>query len=249
MPFRDSFSTPARLSSRTRNICTGYHTKHHIMPGRTSARPPSASRLSNKASSQKLSSRRTTAAPIDIPIDGPSTSLRTRICEIFSDAQKSTAGHRKLATSLRKLQEGCCYELPHARGQKNRAEEFGEDDFNVEVTRCVICLMGVKKSEGVGDRVVTFLGLFLRRATEKGELVASPTGESGLLTFVGPRCRSCASRRGRRNADVTRDAQYAIDVAHPIDLTTVIGFQREGRAIPSYPACCAHRQLFGLGRR
>ena len=33
----------------------------------------------------------------------------------------------------------------------------------------MIRLVGVKKSEGVGDRIVRFLGLFLRHASEKGE--------------------------------------------------------------------------------
>lgn len=58
--------------------------------------------------------------------------------------------------------------FPRVRGQKKQEEEFGEDNFNVEVARCVLRLMGVKKSEGVGDRLVKFLGLFLRRATDKG---------------------------------------------------------------------------------
>lgn len=39
----------------------------------------------------------------------------------------------------------------------------------MEIARCVIRLVGVKKSEGVGDRIVRFLGLFLRHATEKGK--------------------------------------------------------------------------------
>lgn len=151
------------------NIYTHHHSKHCNMPGRVSARASSAS-LSHNASSQRLGSRRTTAlSTIDIPDEGPSTALRTRICEIFSLAQKSTAGHRKLATSLRKIQEECCYELP--KTQRQGQAEFGEDDFNVEVARCVIRLMCLKKSEAVGDRVVKFLGLFLQRASAKGELI------------------------------------------------------------------------------
>ena len=68
--------------------------------------------------------------------------------------------------TLRKIQESCCYE-PTKPGKKGR-EEFDEDDFNVEIARCVIRLMGVKKSEGVGERIVRFLGSFLRHAGEKG---------------------------------------------------------------------------------
>ena len=141
------------------------------MPGRVSARSSSASRVIHKTSSQKLNSRRNTASPaVDVPDEGPSTPLRVRVCEIFGDAQRSTAAHRKLAVSLRKIQEECCYGSTSASGQD---QAFVEDDFNVEVARCVIRLMGVKKSEGAGDRLVRFLGLFLRRASDKGEQQAN----------------------------------------------------------------------------
>ncbi|KAL8693194.1 MAG: hypothetical protein Q9218_001938 [Villophora microphyllina] len=126
------------------------------MPGRVSARASAASRLANKPSSQTLNSRRTTAASaIAIPEEGPSSSLRIRICSVFSDAQKSTAGHRKLA------------------GRRQTQEEYGEDDFNVEVARCVIRLMSVKKSEAAGDRIIRFLGLFLKRASDQDAALVS----------------------------------------------------------------------------
>ncbi|KAL8711762.1 MAG: hypothetical protein Q9220_003933 [cf. Caloplaca sp. 1 TL-2023] len=133
------------------------------MPGRVSSAAPAAPRTA-----QKSTSRRTTASPtVAVPDEGPSSSLRARICGLFSDVQRSTAGHRKLVVSLRKVQETCCYESP--RGKRQDQEDFGEDDFNVELARCVLRLMNVKKSESVGDRIVRFLGLFLRFASDKGE--------------------------------------------------------------------------------
>lgn len=77
---------------------------------------------------------------------------------------------------LRKIQQACCYESTSHKSQG----DFGEDDFNVEVARCVIRLMAVKKSEGVGDRLVRYLGLFLRYASEKGT-----TRISGIDPFRG----------------------------------------------------------------
>ena len=141
------------------------------MPGRVSTRNSAASHLSHKSSTQTLASRRSTTSRVSsptavIPDEGPSSSLRTQICTVFGDAQKTTAGHRKLVISLRKIQEACCYEP--ANPKSNKGGGFGEDDFNVEIARCVIRLMGVKKSEGVGDRIVRFLGFFLRHASEKG---------------------------------------------------------------------------------
>ena len=137
------------------------------MPGRVSTRTSTASRVSRKSSVPSLNSRASTApSNVIVPDEGPATTLRTKICDIFSDAQKTTPGHRKLVVSLRKIQEACCYE-PTELG-KRRLDGFGEDDFNVEMARCVIHLMAVKKSEGVGDRIVRFLGLFLQHASEKG---------------------------------------------------------------------------------
>ena len=141
------------------------------MPGRVSTRNSTASRISHKSSTQTLASRRSTASRIStptvvIPDEGPSSSLRAQICTVFGDAQGTTAGHRKLVVGLRKVQEACCYEPVNA--SKKSREEFGEDDFNVEVARCVIRLMGVKKGESVGDKLIKFLGLFLRHACDKG---------------------------------------------------------------------------------
>lgn len=137
------------------------------MPGRVSARTPSESRhVSHKSSNQTLVSRKSTQSQAVVPEEGPTSTLRAQICSIFSDAQKSTAGHRKLFVSLRKIQEACCY--GPLQIDKKSQEEYGEDDFNVELARCVIRLMGVRKNESVGDQIVRFLGFFLRHASEKG---------------------------------------------------------------------------------
>ena len=139
---------------------------------------------------------------------------------MFSDAQKSPAGHRKLVVGLRKIQETCCYEQID-RGRKLQ-EAFGEDDFNVEVARCVIRLMSVKKTEGVGDRVVQFLGLFLRHANSKGE-----QERKRIRTFealMSARCRSCARGRTRGNSINSRDSYHALDIAHIVDLAAAAGF-------------------------
>ena len=144
------------------------------MPGRLSTRTSTTSHLARKSSTQTLASRRTTASRVSsptivVPDEGPSSVLRSQICSVFSDAQRNTAGHRKLAVSLRKVQEACCYESTNSTSDKG--EGCGEDDFNVEMARCAIRLMGVKKSEAVGDRVVKFLGFFLKHASDKGKVI------------------------------------------------------------------------------
>ncbi|KAL8874308.1 MAG: hypothetical protein Q9174_000348 [Haloplaca sp. 1 TL-2023] len=142
------------------------------MPGRVSARASTASRVNSKPPSEKQGARKTAASSgVTVPDEGPSSSLRTRICAIFGDVQRTTASHRKLAVSLRKVQEACCYEP--AQGQKQTQDHAVEGDFNVEIVRCVTRLMGVKRSEPAGDRVVKFFGMFLRRSSEQDAALAS----------------------------------------------------------------------------
>ena len=139
------------------------------MPGRYSGRNSITTRLTSQPLNK---SRRSTTSPtIVIPDEGAATSLRNQICTIFSDAQKTTIGHRKLVVGLRKIQEQCIFESPSLHGKKRQEREsFSEDDFNVEFARCVIRLMGVRKSESVGDRLMRFIGVYLRYTSEKGGL-------------------------------------------------------------------------------
>lgn len=142
------------------------------MPGRVSIRSQRSSAIPPKATATRpklhaLTTARASSDDVQVPDEGDSTSLRIQICGIFFDAQGSTTGHRKLAVNLRKTQEACCYEP--TKSAKKRREEFGEGEFNAEVARCVVRILGVKKSEGVGDRAVRFLGLFLKHAADKGQ--------------------------------------------------------------------------------
>ncbi|KAI9791351.1 MAG: hypothetical protein M1833_001542 [Piccolia ochrophora] len=127
------------------------------MPGRVSTRPgrPSATASSRKSSPPALQRQE------------PNSSLTARIGTIFADAQRTTTGQRKLAVNLRKVQEACCYEPQRPAGLGPRDHSFDEEDFNAGVGRCVVRLMGVKKSEGAGDKVVRFVGLFLKLANER----------------------------------------------------------------------------------
>lgn len=148
------------------------------MPGRPSvraSRASAASGVSRKSSTQTLRSRasastRTSVYAIEIPDEGESTSLRERVCTIFADAQRGAVTQRKSAVNLRKIQELCCYETPNPRKHAfaEDAGKFDEADFNEEVGRCTLRVLAVKKSEPIGDRLVRFLGLFLKYASEKG---------------------------------------------------------------------------------
>lgn len=78
---------------------------------------------------------------------------------------------------LRKIQESCCGIAKKDKKSKNsdndgpvgETDGVGENEFNVEVVRCVLRVLGVKKAEGAGDRIVKFIGTFLKSASDKGE--------------------------------------------------------------------------------
>lgn len=153
------------------------------MPSRVSAR------ASSTTSTRKSSVPPSNAGPaVFVPEEpAPPTSspnLRPNIVEVFADAQGATTGHRKLVVKLRKLQEYCCGlrapEESGKNGKKGRKslgglgfddrEGVAEKEFNAEISRCLLRVLGIKKAEGAGDRVVKFLGTFLKTATEKGRL-------------------------------------------------------------------------------
>lgn len=154
------------------------------MPGTRSSRISSA--VSHKSSIQTLDSRasaasRISAPYVEIPPETAETPLRVQICSVFKDSQRSTASHRKLVINLRKIQEACCYE-PTGKARKVGMKAFDEKEFIEEVTRCVLRILPVKKSESTGDRVIRFLGLFLCHANEKdNELEPAADDEAGTM--------------------------------------------------------------------
>lgn len=145
------------------------------MPGRVArgTRSSANSAISRKSSTQTLRSAGRNSSPVtELPDEGPVTSLRRAICMVFGDAQRSTAGHRKLVISLRKIQEQCCYE-PVNLTKAKKQEDFEEEDFNTEVVRCILRVLPVRKAEPAGDRVVRFLGTYLNTASGKDSEIAN----------------------------------------------------------------------------
>lgn len=131
------------------------------MPARLSVR-------SSRSTAQTSTKPRSSNIDAVIPDEGLETPLRTQVCSIFSDIQKPHTAHRKLVVGLRKIQETCCYEPADNKRIATAQENFDEEDFNAELARCVLRILPVKKSEPVGDRIVKFLGLFFKHATDAG---------------------------------------------------------------------------------
>ncbi|KAJ5251275.1 hypothetical protein N7489_001685 [Penicillium chrysogenum] len=183
------------------------------MPGRVAARSTSAT--TRRSSAQPSASGRagsvtpSFAIPEEPAEPASSPTLRRDVSLLFADAQRSTTGHRKLVVRLRKLQEFCCgiSQKKNNKGNDQEPEEAlipseeteAEKGFNVEVGRCMLRILTIKKSEPVGDRILRFLGTFLSHAAEKdNEIFASgededhstetPTARltSSLIALIGP---------------------------------------------------------------
>lgn len=127
------------------------------MPARTTARSSRTSAARSSAASR--------TSPVAEPVDTPDNALRTKVCAVFRDAQRTTATHRKLVVNLRKIQESCAYEPTNP--DQSHADDFDEDAFNHEFIRCVSKIMPIKKSESVGEKSIKFTGLFLQHASAK----------------------------------------------------------------------------------
>ncbi|KAK4153740.1 hypothetical protein C8A00DRAFT_33496 [Chaetomidium leptoderma] len=144
---------------------------------RSSAGAPSKSSVASvSASRASTTSRASSMVNNDIPAESPDNALRTQVAAVFREAQRTTASHRKLAVTLRKLQEACCFE-PTSAKKSSTAADFDEDDFNAEFVRCVLRGMPIKKSEGVGEKTIRFIGLFLRHAIDKDNEAAGELDE------------------------------------------------------------------------
>ncbi|KAF1733393.1 Condensin complex subunit 3 [Beauveria bassiana] len=142
------------------------------MPARASTtrstRPSSAGgrKRSNSALSGRIPSiSRVSPNPAAEFVDTPDNDLRLKISLIFRDAQRNTATHRKLAVTLRKIHEACCYETADQKITSD--SDFDEKAFNAEFIRSVLKVMPVKKSESVGEKSIRFISFYLRHSSDK----------------------------------------------------------------------------------
>ncbi|PYI00626.1 hypothetical protein BO78DRAFT_401960 [Aspergillus sclerotiicarbonarius CBS 121057] len=161
------------------------------MPGRSARSASTATRKTSAQPSRAGSVTPSFTIPEEPALPEAIPNLRRDVCSIFADAQRSTTGHRKLVVRLRKLQEACCgisQKSSKKDGKKAQAElllpseeTLPEKEFNVEVSRCALRILPIKKSEPVGDRLLRFLGAFLTQAAEKdAELFAVDEEEDDM---------------------------------------------------------------------
>ncbi|KAG0637178.1 putative nuclear condensin complex subunit 3 [Tuber brumale] len=94
------------------------------------------------------------------------TPLQDAIATIFQSAQKTTAGHRKLAITMRSIWEQCAAGTGPL-GTSIGGGRVGEKAFVKEFTGFLNRVLMTKKSEVVGDRCLRFIDLFVRGLLDK----------------------------------------------------------------------------------
>ncbi|CAO3674395.1 unnamed protein product [Rhizopus stolonifer] len=80
--------------------------------------------------------------------------IKTRIPEIFTEAQKPNAVLRKYSINLTELQFPCCLKTPAKKGQPQDIDYEGEELFTKEVLRNINKILSIKKKEAHADRIV-----------------------------------------------------------------------------------------------
>ena len=113
-----------------------------------------------------------------------SSTTTTTPSVLATGGKKPKKGAGAGAGENKKLQNGGGGAGGAGREERDEQEEFGEEDFNEEVGRCVLRVLTVKKSEPVGDRIVKFLGLFLSYASEKGVYMTCNSLYQGKLSII-----------------------------------------------------------------
>jgi len=101
------------------------------------------------------------------------------IIAIFQQAQANGASHRKNVVQLHKL-------FVHAAQQSpSSARVFNEKAFNTLFEGMVHKVLPLKKGTTVADRIVKFVGLFVKFTVEKGNQSVSLIG--GSLIYYSKR--------------------------------------------------------------
>ncbi|KAG6014345.1 hypothetical protein E4U54_005477, partial [Claviceps lovelessii] len=161
------------------------------LPVRSARKPAATSRKQSTATHNSRGSVASRASSTAVEyVDTPESTLRTKICAIFRDSQRTTATHRKLVVNLQKIHEACCYES--AEPTDATPNEFDEAAFNREFVRCVLRIMPVKKSESAGEKCIRFVGFYLRHAHEKDNEILGDVEEDTSLMPETPSTRLTA---------------------------------------------------------
>jgi hypothetical protein len=88
---------------------------------------------------------------------------------IFQQTQTSLANHRKNVVALAKLFSGCAGIYEEVKGRGGGIRLTGEKAFQTTFAKMVNNVLPIKKGVSNADKVVKFIGAFVKYITDKGE--------------------------------------------------------------------------------
>ncbi len=95
--------------------------------------------------------------------------LGTSICQIFDQASGNVANHRKNFVELHKVHtELAQFTESLMKGKRELVKLVGEKDFQDTFKRSLARIFPLKKGEPAGDRIVKFVGGYIKHLNEKG---------------------------------------------------------------------------------
>lgn len=92
------------------------------------------------------------------------------MCRIFEQAGNSVANHGKNYVALYKIHTELA-EVTESfkKGNRELVKLVGEKDFQDTVKGVLTKILPLRKGESIGDRVIKFVGGYVKYANEKGE--------------------------------------------------------------------------------
>jgi condensin complex subunit 3 len=122
-------------------------------------------------------------APRPNPLDG----LQERVASVFEQAQLTMANHRKNCVALYKIHQDSSEVTKEKEKSKGKVKRIGENTFTEAFIQMLNRVLVVKKGPATADRVVKFIGSYIKFMNERSEF--SPLN----TRFKAAKCgfRSC----------------------------------------------------------
>lgn len=109
--------------------------------------------------------KRLNANPVRPSLD----EIKFTVCRLFTESQHNSSSHRQNVHSLRKLLTQCSN------------DSSMEEQFFVSFVHCVMVILGLKKSDEVGTRMIRFVAGFVVYLAEHGDDTATRLIENLIL--------------------------------------------------------------------
>jgi condensin complex subunit 3 len=122
--------------------------------------------------------------PAQLSDEEKRSQLCISVCKIFEQAGNSVASHGKNFVALYKIHIDLAeFTESFKKGKRELFKLVGEKDFQDTFKGILTKIFPLKKGETIGDRVIKFVGGFVKYANEKGQQSAMNYGNELHVTI------------------------------------------------------------------